>query len=137
MGASYIFLSAVQTRAWGVLVEGGSFTSSDPMWLAVYFATLAPALGFMSDEDFGRSGAPLDSRAQLTRKWYSAALFYLDQGDFLQKSNIRVVQAIAVLGNLVGKPFISIYRVTFPLIQDTINRPQPSAKRIDTPIYGQ
>lgn len=89
-------------------LRGGSFTSFDPLWLAVYFAALASALGFMSDGDFGHSGAPLASRAQLTRNWYSAALFYLDQGDFLQKSNIRVIQAIVVLGNVVGKPFISM-----------------------------
>ncbi|KAH6094729.1 hypothetical protein HBI65_122840 [Parastagonospora nodorum] len=86
----------------GFWAEGASFTSFDPLWLAVYFATLASALGFMSDEDFMLSGAPLPSRVLLTRNWYSATLFYLDQGDFLQKSNILVVQAIVVLGNVAS-----------------------------------
>jgi hypothetical protein len=92
----------------GFWAEGASLTSFDPLWLAVYFATLASALGFMSDEDFMLGGAPLPSRVLLIRNWYSAALFYLDQGDFLQKSNILIVQAIVVLGNVVGKPFTSI-----------------------------
>jgi hypothetical protein len=86
--------------------KGGSFHLSDSLWLAVYFAAIASALGFMSEEDFAASEAPLASRAQLTRNWFSAALFYLDRGDFLQKSHIWVVQAIVVLGNVVGTPFV-------------------------------
>jgi hypothetical protein len=88
--------------------KGGSFQLTDPLWLAVYFAALASALGFMSEEDFVRSGAPLETRIQLTRNWFSAALFYLDRGDFLQKSHIYVVQAIVVLGNVVGTPSIQV-----------------------------
>jgi hypothetical protein len=88
-------------------LQGGPFHSSNPLWLAVYFAALASALGFMSEEDFAESGAPLKSRIQLTRNWFSAALYYLDLGDFLQKSHIYVVQAIVVLGNVVGIPFTS------------------------------
>ncbi|KAH7398790.1 hypothetical protein DE146DRAFT_504841 [Phaeosphaeria sp. MPI-PUGE-AT-0046c] len=83
--------------------QGGSFLSADPLWLAVYFAVLASALGFMSEEDFAKSGAPLSSRSALTRNWFSTALFYLDKGEFLQQSHIRVVQAIVVLGNVVSK----------------------------------
>jgi hypothetical protein len=86
--------------------RGGSFPSSDDLWLAVYFGTLASALGFMTEDDFAHSGAPLASRCLLTRNWFSAALFYLDRCDFLHKSHIRVVQAIVVLGNVVGKPFM-------------------------------
>lgn len=86
--------------------QSGSFLSTDPLWLAVYFAVLASALGFMSEEDFAQSDAPLSSRSQLTRNWFSAALFYLDKGEFLQQSHIRVVQAIVVLGNVVSKTSI-------------------------------
>jgi hypothetical protein len=89
-------------------LKGGSFQSADPLWLAVYFAALASALGFMSEEDFAESGAPPISRIQLTRNWFSAALFYLNRGDFLQKSYIHVVQAIVVLGNVVGTPFTKV-----------------------------
>jgi hypothetical protein len=89
-------------------LKGASFRSADPLWLAVYFAALASALGFMSEEDFSRSGAPTTSRIQLTRNWFSAALFYLDRGDFLQKSHIHVVQAIVVLGNVVCTPSIRV-----------------------------
>lgn len=85
--------------------QGGSFLTPDPLWLAVYFAVLASALGFMGEDDFAQSGAPLASKSQLTRNWYSAALFYLDKGEFLQRSHIHVVQAIVVLGNVVSIPF--------------------------------
>lgn len=85
--------------------NGGPLLSAGPLWLAVYFGTLASALGYMSEEDFAQSGAPLTSRLQLTRNWFSAALFHLDKGDFLQQAHIRVVQAIVVLGNVVGKPY--------------------------------
>lgn len=67
-------------------LHGGSFSAADPLWLSVYFAVLASALGFMSDEDYAQSGAPLGSRFELIRNWFSAALFYLDCGDFLQVS---------------------------------------------------
>lgn len=93
--------------------EGGHFLSFDSLWLAVYFGTLASALGYMSEEDFAQSGAPLTSRLQLTRNWFSAALFHLDRSDFLQQAHIRVVQAIVVLGNVVGIPFFRLARQPF------------------------
>lgn len=82
--------------------KGGLSPDSDPMWLSLYFAVLASALVVMSDEDFARSKVPQRSRRDLTWNWYSASLFYLDQGDFLQKSDIRVVQTIVVLGNVAS-----------------------------------
>jgi hypothetical protein len=83
-------------------VDGGLSSTSDPMWLSLYFAVLASALVVMSDEDFVHSGAPRESRRDLIWNWYSASLFYLDQSDFLQKSDIRAVQAIVVLGNVAS-----------------------------------
>ncbi|KAF1923823.1 uncharacterized protein M421DRAFT_74518, partial [Didymella exigua CBS 183.55] len=83
-------------------MQDGNLPAWDPLWLALYFAVLASALVFMSDDDFAQSEAPLASRSQLTWNWYSAALFYMDQGDFSQKLQIHVVQAIAVLGNVAS-----------------------------------
>jgi hypothetical protein len=82
--------------------QGGSISSSDPIWLALYFAVLASALGFMSDADFLQSGAPFNSRVLLIENWFSAALFYLDVGDFIQKSDVQIVHAIVVLGNVAS-----------------------------------
>lgn len=93
--------------------QGGAFFSFGSLWLAVYFGTLASALGYMSEEDFAQSGAPVASRLQLTRNWFSAALFHLDKSDFLQQTHIRVVQAIVVLGNVVGTPLVTQDNQTF------------------------
>jgi hypothetical protein len=82
--------------------QGGTFPDYDPLWLSLYFAVLAAGLVFMSDEDFARSEIPLSPRNQQTWNWYSAALFYLDQADFLQQSHTHVVQAIVVLGNVAS-----------------------------------
>ncbi|CAI6338070.1 unnamed protein product [Periconia digitata] len=82
--------------------QGASFYTYDPLWLSIYFGALASALGFMSDEDFVQSGAPLDSRTDLARNWFHAALFYLDRGDFLQVSHVNIVRSIVVMGNVAS-----------------------------------
>lgn len=86
----------------GFWLEGGLLRTYDRLWLSLYFAVLASALVSMSDEDFAHSHAPLVTRKELIWNWYSASLFYLDQGDFLQNSDIRVVQTIVVLGNVAS-----------------------------------
>jgi hypothetical protein len=83
-------------------LAGGLSSMSDPLWLSLYFAVLASALVFMSNEEFSRSETPLTARKSLIWNWYCSALFYLDHGDFLQRSHIRVVQAIVVLGNVAS-----------------------------------
>ena len=85
-----------------IWLAGGLSSTSDPLWMSLYFAVLASALVFMSNEEFSRSDAPLTARKGLIWNWYCSALFYLDRGDFLQRSHIRVVQAIAVLGNVAS-----------------------------------
>jgi hypothetical protein len=70
--------------------------------MSLYFAVLASALVSMSNEEFSLSEAPMTARKELIWNWYCSALFYLDQGDFLQRSHIRVVQAIIVLGNVAS-----------------------------------
>lgn len=82
--------------------QGASFSTQDPLWLSVYFAALASALGFMSEDDFEKSGAPLISRTELARNWFNAALFYLDRGDFLQACDVNIVRAIVVMGNVAS-----------------------------------
>jgi hypothetical protein len=83
-------------------LAGGLSSTSDPLWMSLYFAVLASALVFMSNEEFSLSEAPLTDRQRLIWNWYCSALFYLDQGDFLQRPHIRVVQAIVVLGNVAS-----------------------------------
>jgi hypothetical protein len=70
--------------------------------MSLYFAVLASALVSMSNEEFSLSEAPMTARKELIWNWYCSALFYLDRGDFLQRSPIRVVQAIIVLGNVAS-----------------------------------
>lgn len=96
------FFPDFRTEHERIWLAGGLSSASDPLWMSLYFAVLASALVFMSNEEFSLSEAPLTTRKELIWNWYCSALFYLDQGDFLQKSHIRVVQAIAVLGNVAS-----------------------------------
>ncbi|KIW12059.1 hypothetical protein PV08_09333 [Exophiala spinifera] len=78
----------------------------DPAWLAIYFSTLSAVLVFLHDEDTPSSPAsryPLSSRM---RKWYDAAVFFLEKSDYLRVPTLMTVQTIAILGivfNNVGE----------------------------------
>ncbi|KAK8234198.1 hypothetical protein HDK77DRAFT_307169 [Phyllosticta capitalensis] len=75
-----------------------SLGAEDPLWLAIYFGVLSSALFFMDDTEFSHCHPPLFSQEALLRNWYDAALYFLDKGDFMQKTSIRVVQAVTILG---------------------------------------
>lgn len=89
------YFRSEHTRFWS---DGGSLSSQDPLWMAVYFGVLSSNLIFMNDEEFESSNPPLDSRDVLLRNWYDAALYFLDLGDFMQRLDILSVRAIAILG---------------------------------------
>jgi len=52
----------------------------------------------MNDEELLESDPPLESHNNLIRNWYDAALYFLEAGDFIQKSDISIVRAIILLG---------------------------------------
>ena len=52
----------------------------------------------MDDVKFEKIQAPLPDRVKLLKNWYRAALYYLDEADFMQSADIRVVQAVVILG---------------------------------------
>ena len=72
--------------------------SENPLWLAVYYGVLSSTLLFMNSQEFVRIDPPLHNQEALLQIWYDTALHYLDQADFMQKTDLVVVQAIAVLG---------------------------------------
>lgn len=72
--------------------------SPGTLWLASYFSVLASTLLFMDDLEFEKIQPPSSDRVKLLKNWYEAALYYLDEADFMQNSDIRVVQAITILG---------------------------------------
>ncbi|KAJ4298139.1 hypothetical protein N0V90_006038 [Kalmusia sp. IMI 367209] len=84
--------------------DAGALSSRDSLWLAVYFSVLSSTLLFMDDDELKEIGhllgsdTPLDSHSHLLRNWYDAALYFLEEGDFMQRSDIAVVRAIAILG---------------------------------------
>lgn len=69
-----------------------------PLWRALYFSVLSSALLFMDDTEYEIIQPPRLSRTELLKNWYEAALYYLDEADFLQNIDLRVVQAITILG---------------------------------------
>ncbi|TEA21744.1 putative transcription factor lepB [Colletotrichum sidae] len=79
------------------LGRGKSIKDWDPSWLSVYFSVITAAL-LMMDDDEASSILPAGTHSILLHNWYHAVLFCLDQADFMRKSNIHVVQAIAILG---------------------------------------
>ncbi|KAK7537346.1 uncharacterized protein J3D65DRAFT_377480 [Phyllosticta citribraziliensis] len=83
---------------WSRLSVHFSLSAEDPLWLAIYFGVLSSALLFMDDAEFVLCDPPLLNQEALLRNWYDSALFFLDKGDFMQKTNVRVVQAVTILG---------------------------------------
>ncbi|GME45935.1 hypothetical protein GTA08_BOTSDO08008 [Neofusicoccum parvum] len=75
-----------------------SLNNEDPLWLAIYFSVLSSTLLFMDDTEFTQSTPPIPDQQALLRNWYDSALYFLDKGDFLQKTRLSVVQAITILG---------------------------------------
>ncbi|CAO2658334.1 Nn.00g060570.m01.CDS01 [Neocucurbitaria sp. VM-36] len=78
--------------------EGGSLTSREPLWLAVYFSVLSSTLILMDNEEFLQCDPPFGLQDALLKNWYDAALYLLDTADFMQKSDIRIVRVIVILG---------------------------------------
>ncbi|KAH6869065.1 fungal-specific transcription factor domain-containing protein [Thelonectria olida] len=84
---------------WARYSEDQSYEHTHPFWLAIYFSVLASALLFMGDEQVACLGSNV-KRTDLLQNWYESALFFLDTGDFTQRSDTRVVKSIAILGTL-------------------------------------
>ncbi|KZL80790.1 nucleus protein [Colletotrichum incanum] len=79
------------------LEAGGALRDCDPAWLSVYFGVITAALLMMDDQE-ARKIIPEGDHQELLREWYEAAVFCLEQADFMRKNDIRSVQAIAILG---------------------------------------
>ncbi|KAJ5510839.1 transcriptional regulator family: Fungal Specific TF, partial [Penicillium expansum] len=60
----------------------GIFLEGDTLWLAVYFGFIAVR----------KSNTP-----ELVQNWYSTALFFLNEADFMRNPDFKTVQAIAIL----------------------------------------
>ncbi|KAI7280401.1 hypothetical protein KC345_g4789 [Hortaea werneckii] len=96
--------------------EGRALQTTQPSWLALYFSVLSVGLLTMTDEEamllnlgiYGESSTSLPLvTSRLTQAkdsynaakgWYDAAIFCLEQANFLRSNDIRTVQAVAVLG---------------------------------------
>lgn len=83
---------------WSRFSRSSSLTGEDPLWLAVYFSILASALLFMNDIEFRQCTIPQWSHSALLRNWYDSALFFLDAADFLQRCDVAVIRATAIVG---------------------------------------
>lgn len=68
------------------------------LWQALYFSVLSSTLLFMDQHEFEKIQPPMPVRTRLLKNWYEAVLYYLDQADFMQNTDVRVVQAITILG---------------------------------------
>ncbi|OHE98579.1 hypothetical protein CORC01_06030 [Colletotrichum orchidophilum] len=79
------------------LESGGILSDCDPGWLSVYFSVITAALLMMEDEE-AREILPTGDLENILRQWYKAALFCLEEADYMRTSTVRPVQAIAVLG---------------------------------------
>ncbi|KZL75557.1 C6 zinc finger domain-containing protein (nucleus protein) [Colletotrichum tofieldiae] len=79
------------------LEAGGALRDYDPAWLSVYFSVITAALLMMDDEEAQRI-IPQGDHQELLRDWYEAAVFCLEQADFMRRNDVRCVQAIAILG---------------------------------------
>ncbi|KAI2675811.1 transcriptional regulator family: Fungal Specific TF [Penicillium roqueforti] len=75
----------------------GVFLDGDPLWLAIYFGFIAMSLMFMDEDEARRAGLPLENTSELVQNWYGAALFFLNEAEFLRNPNFKTVQSIAIL----------------------------------------
>ncbi|KAL4876920.1 hypothetical protein BJY04DRAFT_222596 [Aspergillus karnatakaensis] len=79
--------------------QGTPLETTDPSWMAVYFAVLSAALLMIGDDEGGQTGLPHDfDHRKASRNWYDASIFCLYRADFLRIPHIRTIQAVAVLG---------------------------------------
>ncbi|KAL2824401.1 hypothetical protein BDW59DRAFT_162507 [Aspergillus cavernicola] len=82
-----------------------SILERDSLWLAIYFGFIGMSLMFMTDTEATAAHIPRVSTSELVRNWYDAALYFLNEADFLRNYNMKTVQAIAILlglGKSVG-----------------------------------
>ncbi|KAJ5771188.1 transcriptional regulator family: Fungal Specific TF [Penicillium nucicola] len=92
----------------------GKFLDGDALWLAIYFGFIAVraiaslfmqsdanltkmSLMFMDEDEARRAGLPLDNASKLVQNWYDAALFFLNEADFMRNPDFKTVQTIAIL----------------------------------------
>lgn len=68
----------------------------DPLWSALYFSVLSSTLLFMDETGFQNIQPPLPDRTMLLKNCYEAALYYLDEADFLQNIEVRFVQSTII-----------------------------------------
>ncbi|KAG9527593.1 Bromodomain-containing protein, partial [Aureobasidium melanogenum] len=78
--------------------SGKPITSMESSWLALYFAVLAASFLSMSEKQAETMELPIADHPTLFRRWYDAALFCLDEAEYMRKPSVRTVQTIAVLG---------------------------------------
>ncbi|KAL2828333.1 hypothetical protein BJY01DRAFT_228563 [Aspergillus pseudoustus] len=79
---------------------GGSLqpqSKDDSLWLAIYFSYLCGVVLLLSEDEAADAGLPYNDSNLVLNNWYDAAVFFLNQGDFLRHHHIRSVQAVAVL----------------------------------------
>ncbi|KAF6833236.1 hypothetical protein CMUS01_06642 [Colletotrichum musicola] len=76
--------------------RGVKLMDYDPAWLSVYFSVITAALLMMDSQEASSVLGP--DHQEILENWYEAALFCLGQSELMRTSNIRVVQAVAVLG---------------------------------------
>ncbi|KAJ5680405.1 transcriptional regulator family: Fungal Specific TF [Penicillium majusculum] len=75
----------------------GVFLDGDTLWLAVYFGFIAMSLMFMDEDEARKAGLPLENTPELVQNWYSTALFFLSEADFMRNPDFKTVQAIAII----------------------------------------
>ncbi|KAJ6190327.1 transcriptional regulator family: Fungal Specific TF [Penicillium mononematosum] len=75
----------------------GKFLDGDYLWLAIYFGFIAMSLMFMDEHEAKRAGLPLENTSELVQNWYDAALFFLNEADFMRNPDFKTVQVIAIL----------------------------------------
>lgn len=81
---------------WDLFEADNSLYRANAAWLAIYFALLAAALLTMGQEQVSLLFQQGNTNP-LMSNWYGAAVFCLQQADYLRKYDVRNIQAIAVL----------------------------------------
>lgn len=101
---------------------------------------LQASLLTMSEDKAAKAELPLTNHPTLFRNWYDAALFCMDEADFMRRPDVRTVQAIAILGmcfhNLGDHDFRQMMwacaiRIS---LKTNLNRPEKMAAPLPLPM---